>query len=433
MKASTFAIFLTFAVILAAASAQEEAQEVSDIENEFLGELDTDTDPDTTDVEENQKWGSRLRRRRAPLPAVDGKKGSLGAYGCKVSGKFLGDHMQYGGRCNNRCPGWVCGHCRTINSDQSGTCKNSGNCAGIGSCCNDIFNKARGCLSAKTAGACSAAGARAKFGNTHGCTWVAPPIPRKTNCLRYAYQNGHYRQRFHEGCSTFRGSKSSCHAHCNKASNSASRAACRNGCDWMTCDGAGFGNHKYGCNTASPRYKSCGGNIWCSPEVASGEMEEDADVSDVEEEQSLSRWPYVVRSGRDCIGGAFKCGHGSLHTAYRACEASRHCGAVAFRGNHYCLKHPVRHCRQDYRNGYKMYKKPHCPNYRMMAPRRVDCKHGAYKCGASYSECDAKRKCAGDRRCGGVSVSPNGKHYCLKHKKRHCSKDYGNKYTFFTK
>merc|ERR1719331_2942366 len=47
----------------------------------------------------------------------------------------------------------------------------------------------------------------------------------------------------------------------------------------MTCDGAGFGNHKYGCNTASPRYKSCGGNIWCSPEVASGEMEEDADVS----------------------------------------------------------------------------------------------------------------------------------------------------------
>jgi len=159
----------------------------------------------------------------------------------------------------------------------------------------------------------------------------------------------------------------------------------------------------------------------------------ETEVDDVEEEQSLSRWPYVVRSGRDCIGGAFKCGHGSLHTAYRACEASRHCGAVAFRGNHYCLKHPVRRCRQDYRNGYKMYKKPPCPNYRMMAPRRVDCKHGAYKCGASYSECDAKRKCAGDRRCGGVSVSPNGKHYCLKHKKRHCSKDYRNKYTFFTK
>merc|ERR1711898_56903 len=55
----------------------------------------------------------------------------------------------------------------------------------------------------------------------------------------------------------------------------------------------------------------------------------ETEVDDVEEEQSLSRWPYVVRSGRDCIGGAFKCGHGSLHTAYRACEASRHwCGRV---------------------------------------------------------------------------------------------------------
>merc|ERR1711966_224992 len=52
MKASTFAIFLTFAVILAAASAQEEAQEVSDIENEFLGELDTDAaSPEVNDIE----------------------------------------------------------------------------------------------------------------------------------------------------------------------------------------------------------------------------------------------------------------------------------------------------------------------------------------------------------------------------------------------
>jgi hypothetical protein len=103
-------------------------------------------------------------------------------WGCKVSGKYLGDHMQYGGRCNNRCPHWVCGGCRTVHADQSGECKNHGSwngrsCSAIGNCCNDIYNKARGCKSAQTKTSCDAAGQAAAFGRTPACVWVPNPRP----------------------------------------------------------------------------------------------------------------------------------------------------------------------------------------------------------------------------------------------------------------
>merc|ERR1740136_228070 len=85
-------------------------------------------------------------------------------------------------------------------------------------------------------------------------------IDRQTSCSSYAYQNGFYRNRFREGCNKFvelDGNFDGCINHCNTCNESACRAACRNGCNYMICEGD---EGRFGCNNPPPvAWETCPG------------------------------------------------------------------------------------------------------------------------------------------------------------------------------
>jgi len=92
-------------------------------------------------------------------------------------------------------------------------------------------------------------------------------IDRQTSCSSYAYQNGFYRNRFREGCNKFvelDGNFDGCINHCNTCNESACRAACRNGCNYMICEGY---EGRFGCNNPPPVAWETSDDIWFRPEA----------------------------------------------------------------------------------------------------------------------------------------------------------------------